>query len=86
MVEMNRFVHVDVRAQVKSLSEVGSGQLRNPVLAQDFKLSPNWLHFYHASPVDSCEDKLCPVTKQRLILKIFDIYTTKYESYCSYIY
>ena len=65
--------HANVKARVGSVSQVDFGQLGNLVLAPDFKLGPSWLHFYHASQVDSCECNLCPVTKQKLIFKISDM-------------
>ena len=62
-----------VKARVGSASQVDSVQLGNPVLAPDFKLGSSWLHFYHISQIDSREHNLCPVTKQKLILKILDM-------------
>ena len=64
-----------VKVRVGSASQVHSGQLGNPVLALDFKLGPSWLHFYHASQVDSRDCSLCPVMKQMLIFKISDMVT-----------
>ena len=66
--------HIEnVKAWVGSTSQVDSSQLGNHVLAPDFKLGPSWLYFYHASQVDSREHNLCPVTKQKLVLKISDM-------------
>ena len=64
---------IAVKARVGFASEVDSGQLRNPVLAPDLKLGPSWLHFYHASKVDSREYSLCPVMKEKRVFKISDM-------------
>ena len=53
--------------------QVDPVQLGYPVLSPDFKLGPSLLHFYHTSQVDSREHNLCPITKQKLILKILDM-------------
>ena len=68
-----RHAIIRFKARVGSASQADSVQLGKPVLAPDFKLGPSWLHFYHVSQVDSREHNLCPVTNQKLILKILDM-------------
>ena len=68
-----RHAIIRFKARVGSASQADSVQLGNPVSAPDFKIGPSWLHFYPASQVDSLEHNLCPVTNQKLILKILDI-------------
>ena len=70
---MKTWLYDSVKTRVGSASQVDSAQLENPVLAPDFKLGPSWLHFYNASQVDSHEHNLCPIMKQKLILKILDM-------------
>ena len=66
-------VYVYVKARVGFASQVDSVQLGNPMLEPDFKLGLSWLHSYHAREVDFREHNLCPIMKQKMILKILDM-------------
>ena len=62
-----------LRTELNTRRKFDFGQLGNLVLAPDFKFSPSWLYFYHASQADSSEPNLCSITKQKLILKNSDM-------------
>ena len=69
------YEHIDefFKTRVGFASQVNFCQLGNLVLAPDFQPDLRWLYFYWATQGDPGEYNLCPVTKQKLILKTSDI-------------